>query len=114
MAKKIKVKLSFFNIDTVQSVVDRLKEELNYPFISTKISTLGGNENVTIMLAFSTEPKENWINGIFENSKYKRFSIENDGTVENFIASDLPKTRKFTAKTVDDLITRLNKDSAPE
>jgi hypothetical protein len=109
MAKKIKVKNSLFNSDTAQDFVDSLKEELTYPFIAARISELGGKENVTIMLAVSIEPKEIWKNGIFENSMYRRFSIENDGTVENFTASDLPKIRKFTAKSVEDIATRLNK-----
>lgn len=109
MAKKIKVKNSLFDIDSAQSLADRLKEELFYSFISVRISTLGGDDNVTIMLAASTTTKENWANGIFENSDYRRFSIENDGTVENFTTSGLSKVRKFTAKSVDDLITRLNK-----
>jgi hypothetical protein len=110
MAKRIKVPLSLFNVDTAQAVVDRLMTELDrYSFVSTRISTLGGNDNVTIMLAVSTESKGNWLNGIFENSNYRRFSIENDGTVENFTTSGLDKVRKFTAKSVDDLITRLNK-----
>jgi hypothetical protein len=70
---------------------------------------LGGKDNVSIMLAVSIEAKENWKYGIFENSNYRRFSIDNDGTVENFTTSGLDKVRKFTAKSVDDLIERLNK-----
>ncbi len=61
------------------------------------------------MLSYSIEPKEKWINNIFENSSYRRFSIYNDGTIENFVCSGLPKVRKFTAKTVDDLIDKLNR-----
>jgi len=110
MAKRIKAPLSLFNVDTAQKLVDRLRSELDfYSFVSARISTLGGNDNVAIMLAVSTETKGNWQNGIFENSNYRRFSIFNDGTVENFTTSGLNKVRKFTAKSVDDLITRLNK-----
>ena len=105
----MKTKNSLFNIDNVQNVVDRLKTELKSPFISVKISTIGGNENVAILVAMSIEPKENWTNGIFSNSNYRRFDISNNGITENFINSEMPKVRKFTAKTVDDLIIRLNK-----
>ena len=97
MTKRIKVKNSLFNADTAQILADMLKVELNYSFISPKISTLGGNGNITIMLAVSTETKGNWSNGIFENSNYRRFSIHNNGTVENFTTSGLSKVRKFTA-----------------
>lgn len=110
MAKRIKIKNSLFNIETAQDVVDRLKKELFYAFISVSISTLGGAENVSIMLCGSTTTKENWAYGILENSDYRRFSIDNDGTVENFTTSGLDKVRKFTAKSVDDLIAKLNKE----
>jgi len=109
MAKKNKIKNSLYNIETAQELVDRLKEELYYSFISATISKLGGEENPCIMLAVSTTTKENWANGIFENSDYRRFSIDNDGTVENFTTSGLSKVRKFTAKSVDNLIEKLNK-----
>lgn len=109
MAKRIKIKNSFFNFETAQAIIDRLKNDLKYPFISARLSTLGGKENSTILLTYSTEPKEKWINNIFENSNYRRFSIDNDGTVENFVCSGLQKVRKFNAKSIDNLIEKLNK-----
>jgi len=105
----MKVKNSLFNVETAQSIVERLKEEINSPFVNAYVSTLGGRENVSILLAVSQETKEEWANGIFENSSYRRFHIDNDGTVENFTCSKLSKVRKFTAKSIDDLICRLNK-----
>jgi len=105
----MKIKNSLFNIDTAKEVVNRLKTEINCPFVSAQISTLGGEENLTIMLVVSIDSKGNWAYGIMENSTYKRFSIDNDGTTENFVVSGMKKTRKFTAKTIDDLIVRLNK-----
>jgi len=107
MAKKIQN--SFFNFDTAREVMDRLKNDLKFPFVSTRLSTLGGKDNPTIMLTISAEPKEYWGNGIFENSPYRRFSIHNDGTVENFVCSGLDKVRKFNAKSIDNLIEKLNK-----
>jgi hypothetical protein len=110
MAKRKKIRFSLFDVDTAQTLVDRLRAELNfYSFISVSISMLGGKENVTVMLAVSTENIEDWAGRIFENSNYRRFSIFNDGTVEYFTTSGLKKVRKFTTKSVDDLIERLNK-----
>ena len=108
MAKRIKIQNSFFNFDTAREVMDRLKNDLKFPFVSVRLSILGGKENSTIMLTVSADPKENWENGIFENSSYRRFSIYNDGTVENFVCSGLDKVRKFNAKSVDNLIEKLN------
>ena len=109
MAKRIKVKNSLFNKDTARNLIDDLKEKLSFPYIGARISTLGGRDNPVILLTVSADPKESWINGILENNKYRRFSIYNDGTVENFIASDMTKIRKFTAKSVEDIATRLDK-----
>jgi len=105
----MKTKLSLFNTETAQSIVDKIKTEINCPFVSAKISTLGGPDNVSIMVAISIEPKNTWKNGILENSFYRRFHISNDGTIENFVNSRMTYIRKFTAKSVDDLIIRLNK-----
>ena len=105
----MKVKNSLFNSETVQSIVERLKAEIVSPFVNGYVSTLGGKDNASILIAISTETKEQWTNGIFENSPYRRFHIDNDGTVKNFTSSQLSHVRKFTAKSVDDLISRLNK-----
>ena len=76
MAKRKKVKLSLFNIKTAAAFAAELRGKLDfYSFISASVSSLGGYENVTIMLAVSTTTKENWAYGIFENSDYRRFSI---------------------------------------
>jgi cytosine/uracil/thiamine/allantoin permease len=110
MAKRIKIPGSLFNMETAAAFVEQLKEKLDfYSFISAKVSTLGGYTSVTIMLVVSTTTKENWAFGILENSDYRRFAIYNDGTVENFTTSGLPKVRKFTAKSIDDVIAKINK-----
>jgi len=100
---------SLFNVETAQSIVDRIKTEINCPFVSATISTLGGKDNVSILVAISLDPKENWTNNIFENSRYRRFDIYNNGKIKNFTSSKLSYIRKCTAKSVDDLLTRLNK-----
>jgi hypothetical protein len=104
-----KITNSLFNDETAKDVVERLKSEIGSPYVSAYFSTLGGKNRTSILLAIGTEIKEKWQNGIFENSPYRRFHIDNDGTVENFTCSQLTKVRKFTTKSVDDLISRLNK-----
>lgn len=103
------VKGSVFNAETAQSVVDRLKSEISAPFVNAYASSLGGAENISILLTIGFDPKETWINGIFENSRYNRFHIYNDGTVENFQGSMREsKFRKRNVKSVDELIQVLN------
>ncbi len=95
-----------FNYETAEQFATSLKSMLSFPFVRANISNLGGNENVAIMLTISTEPKENWANGIIHNAKYAMFHIENDGTVSNF-SGTLPKIRKFKAKSVQDIVNKI-------
>ncbi len=70
-------------------------------------STLGGAENVTILVTISTTPKQLWANGILQNSKYAMFHISNNGIVEHFSGHQL-KLRKFTAKTTGQIAEKIN------
>lgn len=106
----MKVKNSLFNDITAQGVVDRIKSEIDSPYKNGYVSRLGGKDDSSLLITIGDETKEQWTNGIFENSPYRRFHIDNDGTVYNFVSSELSHIRKFTAKTVDDLIGRLNKN----
>jgi hypothetical protein len=107
----MKTNTQIFDVTNTNSVVDRLKNELIFPYVYAYSSNLGGNENVSILLSISKDKKETWANSIFENSNYMRFHIYNNGTVK-LIAKhyNLPKVRQFAVKTINDLITRLNKN----
>lgn len=109
---------SLFTVATAPAVVERLKSEINAPYVQAYASTLGGDQNVAIMLTVGADPKETWTNGILENSRYGKFTISNNGTVEQhsggFNRIDTPKTnvRKRTVKSVDQLIQTLNQHLA--
>src|ERR1035437_2833216 len=92
-----------------QELAKRLKTEIDAPFVSAQISTLGGVNRPSVMLAISIEPKENWKNGIFENSKYLRFHITSDGIIELFTKQyTIPeKFRKTRFTNIDDAITKI-------
>lgn len=105
MAKKIKN--SLFNDETAEQIVEELKK-INKPFVHAYVSRLGGPNNSTILLVISESEKKDWPHGILENSNYRRFRIDNDGTVENFTVSGMKKIRKFTAKTVDKIIEKVS------
>lgn len=57
----------------------------------------------------SLDPKEKWINGIYQNSRYSQFSISKDGVIEQpYRFYKLPNFRKTKVKSVKDLISKLN------
>jgi hypothetical protein len=99
-----------FNYENVGKALQALREGLNFPYVSCYSSTLGGRDNVAILLCISEDSRENWSNGILENSRYRKIHISNDGRVENFTSRwNLKRFRKFRGKSIEHIIEKLNK-----
>lgn len=96
-----------FNHSNVDEVRSKLVNGLNYPFVSCTISSLGGKENMSMLLTISKNARENWHFGILENSEYLKLHISNKGKVEGFSGS--LKLRSFTASNIDKVISNINK-----
>ena len=63
------------------------------------LSTLGGDDKATIFLHLSADNKENWINGIYHNSRYAIFSLNSDSKLELISKGlNMPKFRKCKVK----------------
>ena len=105
---------------STNTFIEYLKKDLSdvAPFISINKSALGGNE--AIYLAVSLTPKNEWYNGIFENSQYFRMEIYENGEMEVFTQSLYKKGhmtsyehriktkfRKCTAKHLADVVKRI-------
>lgn len=98
-----------FEPEDADELRKQLLSKLKAPVVSVRVSTLGGPANTTFMLAVSLDPKEEWPNRIFENSRYFRASLGRDGVLEQFTVAGLPKKfRKRTVKSVEDAIKKLN------
>lgn len=108
-------------LDT-NSAIEFIKREMNgyVPYLSVNKGALGGNDS--IFLAVALNPKNEWKNGIFENSQYFRMAIYENGEMEVFTQSLYKKGhnysyeyriktkfRKCTAKSVEDAVVRLIK-----
>ena len=82
--------------------LETLKSELSgvAPYFTGYISTLGGVERASALLCFSLDSKDDWSNGILENSRYMRFHIDTGGEIEQFTKSHkIPvKFRRCTVK----------------
>ena len=90
----------------IQTLVERLENELPHPYISARVSTLGGVENASIMLTLGFEPHETWEHGYIENSIYAMVMIHTEGRVERFSGRGT-KLRAFKAKGFDEVIDKL-------
>ena len=95
-----------------KKVADEIQKGINAPFVHTSISTL--SKHTTIMIKISLDPKSEWTNNIYQNSRYSQFSLENDPKVSNLEQFSKcytlkKKFRKCKVKSVKDAITKINK-----
>ena len=76
---------------------------------SVSKSTLGGDENVAIMIKVTVEPEKEWPNKILQNASYGMIRIATDGTMEMFASGHkLKNMRKTKIKTPRDIIKKIN------
>ena len=95
-----------FDYEKLQAEKENIYNAIKAEYKYIQVSTLGGKENVTLLIRLSLDKKETWQYGIFENSRYYHFHIDNNGTVENFSKSY--KCEKIRKKRVKSLIEAIN------
>jgi len=71
-----------FDINNATEWASKIKGAVNAPVSQVKLSTLGGKENVSLLVRLSLDKKDDWKNGIFENSRWAMISLSNDGEME--------------------------------
>jgi len=86
----------------------KLVELLNgiFPYYYVERSTLGGEEYASLIVKVSLDPKEQWINGIYHNSRYAMFHI-GKGKVELFSQSKTEKFRKCNSKSIEEAANKI-------
>jgi len=102
--------VKYFDMSNIDDWINTIKSGISAPVVNVTKSTLGGAENVTIMITAGLEPKETWINNIFENSRYGRLRLSRDGTLEMFQASYKTgkKMRKCKIKSPEAVVKKIN------
>lgn len=104
-----RINKKIFNIENVENFISELKQALKYPYINIYHSTLGGNDNISILLTLSLDHKENWPGNILENTRYLKLHIFNYGKLE-FI-SGYKKIRKISFNSINDIVIKLQKQT---
>jgi len=79
-----------------------------FPYVVGYVSTLGGKEKPAILLTTSLMNKEQWHNGILENSRYAKWHIGYNGSMELISGHGVAKFRKVKVKNTHDVITKLH------
>ena len=95
--------------ENAQKFLDTLKSGVNIPLLSGQISTLGGEENISILLLVCFQKKEDWENGPLEDGKFARLQVFNDGNVEFFSRYGSAKLHECSYENAKDLAEKLNK-----
>jgi len=99
--------VEMFSPADADSAVEKLKSGIKAPFVNVYKSTLGGVERTSILITVSLDPRESWVNGILENSRYFKMHYSYDGILE-YISGSV-KFRKTRPKNVEDAIAKINK-----
>ena len=72
-------------------------------------STLGGDENVAILIKLTLEPEKEWPNKILHNATYAMIRIATDGTMEMFASERSVKNmRKTRVRSAKDVVNKIN------
>lgn len=104
---------AIFDYTNAEEFAARLRTELKgAEHINIQVSTLGGVQNVSILILAVFDPKPTWINGIMENARYMRFHITRPNIIEQSAMSykfGIKKFRKARVKSQDDAINKLNR-----
>lgn len=80
------------------------------PYIKTSRSTLGGEDRATVLARVSLDPKTDWTNDIYYNSRYGIFSIDYTGSMELISSGDgTAKFRKCKVKSIDAVVSKILK-----
>jgi hypothetical protein len=98
------------DFDAADALASKIKKEIDAPYVNAKISTLGGRSRPSVMVSISLDPRDEWENKIFQNSRWMMFAINYDGVI-NQHARDraVPNFRKARFKTPDEVIKKINR-----
>jgi len=101
---------SLFDMNTAEGMKKMLDDKIDAPWKSVGISSLGGKDNVSIIMKVSKDAEKDWPHGILHNSRYSMFHIGNDGSIEQFSMNHTLKLkfRKAQAKTMEDVVKKIN------
>lgn len=92
-----------------EDLVNHIKSGINTPYLKTAIYTLGGQDRPSVGVDISLDPKPEWKNGIFENSRYGKFMINvQESYIELLSRYGVEKFRKTKFRNANDAVAKLN------
>ena len=100
---------SVLDVKDVGKWIPEIKKGIKAGWVSVASSTLGGDENVAILIKLTLESEKDWPNNILQNARFGMIRIATDGTMEMF-ASDrrVKNMRKTKIKSSRDVVSKIN------
>lgn len=99
--------VSLFNNQDAQEFADKLGAEIDAPYVSVRVSSLG-NES-TIFVRISMQAESEWSNRIYHSSPGCILGLYQDGVIESTYISGLYKRfRKTSVKSWEQAIEKIN------
>ena len=108
-ASKVMAEAAVLSITDVDKWTTEIYKGIDAGWKSVGKSTLGGDENVAILIKVTVEPEKDWPNKILQNARFGMIRIATNGTMEMF-ASDrrVKNMRKTKIKSAKDVVNKIN------
>ena len=97
---------SYASIDTksfASEIEVELKKSANIPFVQVNTSSLADHDMIFVKI--SLDPKSEWKNGIYQNSRYAQFSMAIKDMKLELLSKDYKIQSKFRKSKVKDAKT---------
>lgn len=95
-----------FSNDSADVIRNALKDIANIKYLDVHYSN-NICPAITVRICFT--PRENWINGIFENSNYRTFIFYPDGELKSISGYNVGKFRACHVKSTEEAANKLVK-----
>lgn len=77
-------------------------------YFNAYVSGIGGPGRASVLITVSKDKKENWPNGILENSRYGKFHLSYNGRLEMITKHNMGDFRKTKVSSRDELTDKLD------
>ncbi len=101
---------TMMDLDAAQKLAVELTDKIDAKWVRARVSTIGGKHRPSIMMSISLDPRNEWENKIFQNSRWMMFAINYDGVINQHArAREVKNFRKARFRTPDEVIQKINR-----
>ena len=103
---------TYFDVNSAEEWKKEILKGIKAPHVRVNISTLGGDDDASIMIKFSLDKDADKSDVDWHNSRKAHLSIERDGTLKMFSYANhiipIKALRKSKIKSAKDAIKKIN------